>query len=895
MPRERKSTQRAATTTGPRIVRVKVPAPLPHQQPILDSPSRFKQVVAGRRFGKALALDTPLPTTDGWTTMGQVREGDVLFDEAGAPTRVTFATEVMHGHECYEVAFSTGERIVADAEHLWAVWTKRAEPRQAAPKSEQAATWLEARLGDGPAPMRQIVADAARAGIAETTVRKAASAIDIRRVALHREGRPVRGRALEWCWRLPRRDEPAETRWGLSGAPRAVRERGGRLPAQFLRPTERTVTTAELAGILEDASTKTGQPFIRTAQPLQCPSCDLPLDPYLLGLWLGDGDSGSMTITTADDEIVESFRACVGAIGLPARETQDPRSRARRVRAVSAQTGHERGAPRLALESAGVYRNKHIPAAYLRASVGQRLALLQGLMDTDGTVSKAGVCAFDTTSAALADGVRELIVGLGMKPDAIYKKRAMLDGVDCGVAYRVSFLADMPVFRLRRKLERQSIGRGDLRHRIRIVSVRRVPSVPVRCITVDSASHLYLAGRDCVPTHNTLTSLIACVEGHGGDGRPLRGAVNGAEIWWVAPTFGQAAWIWRELKYALAGAWVDKSEMEHRILLPGGGAITVKSSDNPDLLRGAGLDGVVIDEAASCVPETWYEAIRPALADRRGWAMLIGTPKGQNWFWELWEKAASEPDWERWQAPTAHNPLVTPDEIEANRRALPPQTFLQEFEAQFVREGGSVFHSAWFRRYREDVSRGERVLRDDEGERRVSVAAGNCFVTVDLAVSVKTQADYTVFGCWQQTPDGDLLLLDLLRDRMEGPAQLPALQRFCARYPVSSIAIESVAYQSAFVQESVRAGLPALGYKPDRDKMSRANLAASRYRQAKVWHPESAPWLAAVEGELLAFPEGAHDDVVDCVSLACLQASQSWTGLSQYYQRLKAKRQGATA
>ncbi|HBT77228.1 MAG TPA: hypothetical protein DEB39_09970, partial [Planctomycetaceae bacterium] len=74
-----------------------------------------------RGSGKALALDTPLPTPNGWTTMGDIRTGEEVFDEQGNPSRVVFATDVMHGHPCFEVAFSDGEKIVCDADHLWMV------------------------------------------------------------------------------------------------------------------------------------------------------------------------------------------------------------------------------------------------------------------------------------------------------------------------------------------------------------------------------------------------------------------------------------------------------------------------------------------------------------------------------------------------------------------------------------------------------------------------------------------------------------------------------------------------------------------------------------------------------------------------------------------------------
>ncbi len=79
----------------------------------------------------------------------------------------------------------------------------------------------------------------------------------------------------------------------------------------------------------------------------------------------------------------------------------------------------------------------------------------------------------------------------------------------------------------------------------------------------------------------------------------------------------------------------DPSESERLIVLPGGGEFQVKSADNPDSLRGAGLDGVVVDEAAYVKEEAWTEALRPALSDRRGWAMFISSPNGYNWFHTL--------------------------------------------------------------------------------------------------------------------------------------------------------------------------------------------------------------------------------------------------------------------
>jgi replicative DNA helicase len=94
---------------------------------------RVWMLCAGRGFGKALALDTPIPTPSGWKTMGELQVGDEVFDEQGRACRVTFATDAMHGHDCFDVVFSDGTVITADAEHQWLTWTlsaRQAEGRE---------------------------------------------------------------------------------------------------------------------------------------------------------------------------------------------------------------------------------------------------------------------------------------------------------------------------------------------------------------------------------------------------------------------------------------------------------------------------------------------------------------------------------------------------------------------------------------------------------------------------------------------------------------------------------------------------------------------------------------------------------------------------------------------
>lgn len=378
----------------------------------------------------------------------------------------------------------------------------------------------------------------------------------------------------------------------------------------------------------------------------------------------------------------------------------------------------------------------------------------------------------------------------------------------------------------------------------------------------------------------SLSGLCAVTEGHGPE-YALRGALNGGTIWWVAPSYPLASLIWNDLKYALAGAWDDKSEMERRIFLPGGGSVAVRSSDNYNGLRGAGLDGVVLDEAAFMEEQAWTEALRPALADKGGWAMFFSTPQGRNWFWKLFEQAKSLPGWAAWQQPTSMNPRIPVAELEAAREQMSDFVYRQEFGAEFVSEQGALFHREHFRYYKQ--SGGTYVL----GEKAVAVDACDVIVTCDIAASTKERADYTVFAAWAITPNRDLILVDLMRGRYEVPDQPAYLRAFYERNHPGRIFVETKGYQLGLAQAALREGLPMLPCNAPGDKWARAQPAAARMKAGTIWWPEGAPWTAAWERELLDFPLGEHDDQVDVLAYAAIQVADSYAGLTDYYRRLK--------
>ena len=176
----------------------------------------------------------------------------------------------------------------------------------------------------------------------------------------------------------------------------------------------------------------------------------------------------------------------------------------------------------------------------------------------------------------------------------------------------------------------------------------------------------------------------------------MRDALKGKRIWHVAPTYKQTLEGWsylQRLVQQLPVGVASTKTSELQVNFAGGGSIQLRTADNPNNLRGSGLDGVVIDEAATVKQEAWDLVLRPALADRQGWALFISTPQHFNWFWDLYQRGEDPEatDWASWQMPTWDNPYIVESEIEAAQRDMEPGDFDQEFGASFTAIGGAIF------------------------------------------------------------------------------------------------------------------------------------------------------------------------------------------------------------
>jgi hypothetical protein len=424
--------------------------PMSWQKKVMLDTSSVVLLTGGGGGGKALALDTPVLTPSGFVPMADVHIGDIVYDMDGQPVQVIDETGVMYDRPCYEVVFSSGETVICDAEHEWVV--------------------------------------------------------------------------------------------GISGI------RNG--------DTLRLVTTRDMYD-----NFNRGRPyFVPVTQPVNHSEADLPIDPWFLGFMIGDGYMPRLSFSTADQEIVDRISSILPAgseikpaggynyvINYGASGQKSPRNRitgyvhpttnsksgrwtafAMNPHIYLGQYGSEDEAWEAVyvhngnrdrfyrdagnglksdLESLGLLEcrsaDKFIPDIYKYASVEQRLELLRGLMDADGSCQAGrGRSEMTVISERLAWDAHEMMCSLGIKSHIGYK-RVTFDGREYD-GWRITFTTTMPVFWLPRKGRNLPRNTSSIVERRIIESITPVDSVPVKCISVETGT--YLITESHIPTHNSRVS-----------------------------------------------------------------------------------------------------------------------------------------------------------------------------------------------------------------------------------------------------------------------------------------------------------------------------------------------------------------------------------------------------
>ena len=340
----------------------------------------------------------------------------------------------------------------------------------------------------------------------------------------------------------------------------------------------------------------------------------------------------------------------------------------------------------------------------------------------------------------------------------------------------------------------------------------------------------------------------------------LDAASKGGRAWWVSPSYKTSEVGWRPLRQIARK--IPNAEVrlvDRMVTLPGGGFVAVRSADNPDSLRGEGLDFVVMDECAFMQREAWTEAIRPALSDRLGKALFISTPKGRNWFWENYQRGMmGEAGWQSWTFPTVNNPYIAASEVEAAKRDLPEIIYRQEYLAEFVDDQGGVF-----RRVQEAA-----VLESQEPQAGRQYVAG-----VDVAASV----DFTVVTI-MDVETKEMVYQDRF-NRVDYPVLIDRLESVYHRYGLTSMVVESNSIGRPVIDELVNRGLAIIPFtttSATKQSIIQQLQAAFENAQIKI---VNNPVLV---GELLSFeskrnpsggfsysaPDGMHDDCVMSLAFA---------------------------
>ena len=333
-------------------------------------------------------------------------------------------------------------------------------------------------------------------------------------------------------------------------------------------------------------------------------------------------------------------------------------------------------------------------------------------------------------------------------------------------------------------------------------------------------------------------------------------------VWWVAPQYSQTKIGWDMaltfLNYDLVKT-LNRSELY--ITFINGSELWFKSADNPDALRGRGIDFLVIDEAATVKREAWENALRPSLSDTRGRAVFISTPKGHNWFFELWTRG-NDPlfsDYKSWKYPTEANPYIPKAEVEEARRTLPDNVFRQEYMAEFLENVGSVFRGV-----RNCVA---NTLEEPKPTKQYVMGA-------DLA----KHQDFTVLCILDQ--HGHLCFFDRFSE-LDWVFQRRRIVNVCQRYN-SRLLIDSTGVGDPIYDELRREHVRVDGYKFT--SASKADLIENLSMQIEnknVSYPEIPELIN--ELELFTYkmgqtgtiqytaPEGYHDDCVIALALAAWQ------------------------
>jgi predicted phage terminase large subunit-like protein len=335
------------------------------------------------------------------------------------------------------------------------------------------------------------------------------------------------------------------------------------------------------------------------------------------------------------------------------------------------------------------------------------------------------------------------------------------------------------------------------------------------------------------------------------------------KVFYVAPTQGQARDVMWHSIFDIAGDIIERSHVNNlEITLAGGNTIFLKGADRPDTLRGVSLKHLVLDEYAFMKPDVWEAILRPALADRKGSMMAIGTPEGRNHFYELFTGADEWPDWDNFHYTSFDNPLVDPAEIEHARQTLPAFAFQQEFMASFDARTSGNFNPDNFNYYDKKPPEGQYYIAVDlagfkqQGQRRAKKRDNSAIACVNVCNDGNWYVEEIIYGQWslEETVQRIFSAVEKYRPYRIG------IERGIAQQAVMS-PLQDVMRRTSrmFHVELLTHG--------NKNKENRILWAlAGRFENGLI-HLKKADWNDAFVDEAANFPSTlVHDDLLDALS-----------------------------
>jgi len=349
---------------------------------------------------------------------------------------------------------------------------------------------------------------------------------------------------------------------------------------------------------------------------------------------------------------------------------------------------------------------------------------------------------------------------------------------------------------------------------------------------------------------------------------------NDATVWWVSPSYDQSNnFGFDKIKPLVSpDVLVDVKRTKPRVLeFKNGSSISFRSAEREDSLRGPGIDFLIVDEAGSVPERAWSEELRPALSDTRGEALIIGTPRGRNWYFEWYQRGQSDDhrDTASLRVETAQNPYVDDDEIASLRDQMPERVFRQEHLAEFVDDSGGVFDN----------------VRESVGEHTLPIPPSTAASPFAIGVDFARHEDYTAIVVLDG--DGRLVAFDRLR-RVSWNRIESRVTDLAEKYDRSTVAVDATRDNKIVSDlENSRLDVEPVNFSSKKTELI-DNLALSLESGELTLSsdaPELINELEVFEYDMTdsgrvryAAPSGFHDDTVDALALAVEAKTNVSTG-----------------